>query len=87
MLGVRWSVKLVLETEQQKFALLRASMAMVAAYYIKLFRAGGRQTQRYFNVSSAFIRRDKNVYLALVENIVDLRFRRTYLFFLAKGKS
>ena len=34
---------------------------MVATYYIKLFHTGGgRQTQRYFNVSSPFSCRDNN---------------------------
>ena len=39
-----------------KNTLLRASM--VVTYYIKLFRTGSRQTQRYFNVSSPSSRRD-----------------------------
>ena len=39
-----------------KIALLRASM--VVTYYIKLFRTGTGQTQRFFNVSTPFSLRD-----------------------------
>ena len=42
--------------ENRKIALVRASM--VVTYYIKLFRMGDQQTQRYFNVSSPSSRRD-----------------------------
>ena len=45
---------------------------MVVTYYIKLFPHGDRQTQRYFNVSSPFNRRDNNYNLLIKFQRVDV---------------